>query len=375
MTKKLPQACATDKEIYDLLMSGKQRVTTAVLRGLARKRGIFYSPRDSRDKLVENISGLLHDHRDVLEIVDKRESSQRGEKTTSITLDALLTQAEIKAAIADYKKDVQGTEVVTSSAQGGDVVNVNLEYDEFDYSKTRLLQKQTKEAEVSFVAKEGKTVIRMPATDKGRAVVQSLKKKIDAGRAVTVVAEAIELTDLKDADLRTRFFISLFSKMKDFKQTTVTSLKVAKGFSENTQAEIEFDDGQDEQDDKDAAMLSVVNDVALSGSNLTASPQYKQLRDGGFFITNMVWVAIRQIAPFDLVQFTAGFESAHEGTNFRYSVRIAPKLGSGEHAKNFRAATEGEKTILFDVIEKTSRSVLNDLRSAESASELADKVG
>ena len=42
------QYCATDKEIYDALMSAKQKIGEKVLLELANDRGIFFSPKDSR---------------------------------------------------------------------------------------------------------------------------------------------------------------------------------------------------------------------------------------------------------------------------------------------------------------------------------------
>ena len=44
---------ATDKEIFDVLASSRQRVGETALLDMARSRGIFYSPRDSRDVLAE----------------------------------------------------------------------------------------------------------------------------------------------------------------------------------------------------------------------------------------------------------------------------------------------------------------------------------
>jgi len=43
---------ATNKEIHDLLYSAKQKVTEGTLHELLRDRGIFCSPQESRDALV-----------------------------------------------------------------------------------------------------------------------------------------------------------------------------------------------------------------------------------------------------------------------------------------------------------------------------------
>ena len=46
MSKNALQYCATDKEIYDALMSAKQKINEKVLLELAKDRGIFYSAKD-----------------------------------------------------------------------------------------------------------------------------------------------------------------------------------------------------------------------------------------------------------------------------------------------------------------------------------------
>ncbi|MEE2577389.1 hypothetical protein, partial [Pseudomonas aeruginosa] len=76
--------CATDKEVYDVLMSGKQRLTDSVLLDLAKDRGIFYSPNESRDELSEIMSLLTYDYYDLQVLLSRREQKSRGEKLQSI---------------------------------------------------------------------------------------------------------------------------------------------------------------------------------------------------------------------------------------------------------------------------------------------------
>lgn len=56
MSEYLNQFFATDKDIFDLLASAKQKLTENVLREIARERGIFYSPNDSREALADALS-------------------------------------------------------------------------------------------------------------------------------------------------------------------------------------------------------------------------------------------------------------------------------------------------------------------------------
>ena len=49
MPKEQLLYCATDKEIYDLLIASKQSITEGILLSIARERGIFYAPRETRE--------------------------------------------------------------------------------------------------------------------------------------------------------------------------------------------------------------------------------------------------------------------------------------------------------------------------------------
>lgn len=71
------QYCATDKEIYDALMSAKQKISEKVLLELAKDRGIFFSPKETREDLCSAISLLPHDYHDLNTLLEQREHQGR----------------------------------------------------------------------------------------------------------------------------------------------------------------------------------------------------------------------------------------------------------------------------------------------------------
>lgn len=358
MAESLQQYSASDKEVFDLLMSGKQRLTESVLYELGKDRGIFYSPHDSRDGLVDHLSTLTHDYYDVSGIMQKRETSKRGEKITSVTLDAELNADDIKEIVQDYQKTVTGTETVRSHPQGASGYVMSVEYDEYDYSKTRLIQRQRKDAELEFRTKDGKTTVRMPATEKARAVLGKLKSDLEGRRKSVIKTEEIELSLLTTPDERTRFFLDILEAIPSYSQHTVISLKVSTSFTERDDDSLQFDEDDDEKKAAAAELLSVVRNVALSGSNLVLSPEYQGLRKRGFFITSITWRARQTKSPYDHVQFEIGFDLLHQGKGFKYAVRYAPAQSSGEPSKTFRSVPEPLRSTLLEVIEKSARSVL-----------------
>lgn len=361
MSEKLQQYCATDKEVYDLLISGKQKLTESVLHELARDRGIFYSPKATRDALVDRLALLTHDYHDVIGVIERRDHGRRGEKTTSVALSTELSIDEIKEVIQAYQTEVQKTEKVTSHQKGSDGAVMNIEYDEYDYSRTRLIQRQRKDASIEIASKGGITTIRMPATEKAKIVVTNLREKIEGKKKAIIPAQEIELTNLISAEDRTAFFTSLISSIPGYSLQTVTNLKVASGVSEELDESVEIEEEDDASIKQE--MLAVVHSVAIHGKNLVASEQYQQLRKGGFFITAITWRSTQQQSPYNLVQFDASFDDGPAGKGFKYGVRYATRLPSGEYTKSFKPVEDEDKPRLFELIEATARKVLADLIS------------
>ena len=368
--------CATDKEIYDLLMSGKQRITDAVLHTIARDRGIFFSPKESRETLVSSLSLLLYGHADLQRLLGQRESPGRAEKLTSLTLKAALSVEDIRQVCGDYRDNAPGDEKVTTHQEGTNKYVVKLGYSELDYSKTRLLQRRKREAEIEFLVGAGGTTIRMPATQKAKEVVASIKNALDVQKKAEIPTESIELTDLPTPEARTEFFTSLISGLNGFRLENVTSIRVDSSLAHHK------NDGQgefDEEDDTDSAepvdqstteaaeeMLSVVENVALKGQSLLGSAEYQQLKAKGFYTTNIVWKSKQTESPSDILEFEAGFDEPREAKGFKYNVKGVYRYLNGRYTVSLRPLTKEEKAPLLTLLERTARQVLAQLRQSKA---------
>ena len=355
----LGQIFATDKEIYDLIMASPKRLTAGMLLDLASDRRIFCSSQDSREELASFLSGLHHDYHDIAGLMQKGEHGRRAERTTFVEIDSELTPAEIKSAVVAYQQIVNRTEVISVPTSTVARTRVNLEYDEIDYSRTRLIQKQRRQAEIDFAVKDGKTRIRMPATEKARSVVKVLKEKIASGRATSLEADEISVSDLINARDRNAFFMNLIKEITGYRLEMVTDAKVARNVIEK----------EDDQDDEVAAeeaqreLISVVNSVSMRGVNIILTQEYQKFLEQGFLLTAITWRAIQIEDPGDLVQFEVAFEDGIGGSRFRYAVRYSPMLASGKHAKSFQSVPEARKPSLFSLIEDSARKVLTAVRS------------
>lgn len=352
---------ATNKEIHDLLYSAKQKVTEGTLHELLRDRGIFCSPQESRDALVNLVSMLPHDYADVCGILERREASKRGEKTSTVTLNVELSSDELKAVIADYQNEEIREEVRSFKKSEAEFV-MNVTYSDFDYSKTRLLQRQDRDATIEFSQVNGRTEVRIPATDKARSIIDKLKARIEAKKMQPLQLEEIELTGLTSAEDRTTFFTRLISSIPQLPLENVSRLRVAHANPETDSDEIDLD--EDEVEAVEEKMLGIVENVALSGENLVASGMYQDLKAKGFFITSITWRAKQAVHPFAIVEFDAGFEDRQAGKKFRYSVHGALRFKNGSYTKNIRPVEDAEKSALLALIENTARSALADLLEA-----------
>lgn len=353
--------CATDKEIYDVLMSAKQRIGPGVILELAKDRGIFYSSKDSRETLVNSLSLLSHDCYDLNTILGHREHAGRAEKLTSVTLNTTLTVDEIKEVIKEYTAESPSDEKVTSHAKGADQYILNVKYSDIDYGKTRLIQRTPKEAGIEFYIEGDKTIIRMPSNAKAKEVFGRIKNKLDGKKKTDIPTDLIEISEFTTSESRTEFFTSLISKLKGFKLDNVTSVKVEPITKELGEDELDLEDDQNKEQAKQEA-LALVKNVALKGETLLASDEYQSLLKKGFFITTIIWRSKQASPPYPIVEFEAAFEEPEAGKGFKYSVRGMLNFIDGEYTKTLRPISAEDKEELLSLIEETATSTIAEIR-------------
>lgn len=356
------QACATDKEIFDLLMGTKKRFTETALLDIAKSRGVFYSPKDDREMLASNISLLPHTSRSVLSLLAHREIASRSERVTHVTLSQEVDIEKIKEVTLAYKSEQHPGEEVECVQQGMHGYKMSVRYSEIDYSKTRLIQRREKEADIEFVVEGGQTTIRMPVNDKATAIGLDLKKRIEQSQAAKLVTSLIELSDVNDPQQRSEFFTTFIASMDGFRLRTVTSLKVEK--HDNDDDPSDLDDDDDDHAAEEREMLAVVESVALKGQGLHTSTEYQEFRERGFYISSIIWRAEQEQPPHDLVEFEAGFDDPETCKVFRYKVRGVAHKVKDKHTKTLKPAEASERDIWLGVIEATAHAVLKGLRES-----------
>lgn len=364
--------CATDKEVYDVLMSGKQRLTDGVLLELAKDRGIFYSPEEDRDELSEIMSLLPHDFYDLQVLLARREQKARGEKIQSVVLKGVLTVDEIRMVAKEFEDNPPPDEVVKVGVTDGKV-NINVEYPELNYGKSRLMQRVVKEANIEFEIGAESTTLRFPANAKGQIIAERLKDRIEEKRKAEVPVVRIELTELIGHEAKTEFFTRLIRGISGFRLSNVTNVKV-----ESSQAKSSSDeDDEDPSNIGDEArheMLGVVRNVALRGESLLTSKQYQDLKSGGFYIASIIWASDKTSGDKERVEFFAGFAKPETGEGFNFSVRGIYTINGVDYVSNIKKPSDEDRKLYISLVEDSALSVLKELLSEQKA-KLSGKEG
>ncbi len=182
MASDVLKFCATDKEVYDLLMSSRQRINAAVLHDMAKQRGIFYSPHETRESLANQLSLLPYDYEALDELLGQSANPNRAERVTSVTLKTKVTPEEVKELLSQIQNEIGPEEKITSHSANAQTQVVQYEYTEIDFGKTRLLQRRERESDIRIITEGENTTIRMPANEKTRDFVGKLQQALEAKR-------------------------------------------------------------------------------------------------------------------------------------------------------------------------------------------------
>jgi hypothetical protein len=353
--------CATDKELFDVLMSSKQHFGPRTLLALARQRGILCSSSDERADLADELSMMIFGFDEIRAIQDEFERAGRGEKTTSFRINAELTPAEIKQIADEYRDSADDEEKVVTSAVGQTGVAVDLKYTETDFSKTRLRQRQTREAHIEFKVEPGHTVVTLPATEKARQTATALRERLYAKKQTSIAVEEVDLSGVTDPALRTAFFTRLITRLPDFSLQNVTSVKA--DLAEEPKDVIQDDDDREESDQEASEqMLGFVRAIALHGESLLASPEYQAFQKRGFSLTSIIWRSKRTVLPYPIVEFDAAFDQPELGCGFKYSVRGWATQKEGDYIKNIKSVPPENKKTFLDLIENTAITVQREIK-------------
>jgi hypothetical protein len=142
-------------------------------------------------------------------------TSSRSEKKTFKYLKTEHSLEEFRSVAAHYQAEAEEEgESVSYSNAGTTDFFLNVKYDEVDFSKTRLRQRQRREAALEFQVRNGQTVLIYPSNEKINLVVEALIERAMAEKKPQIAVEEVDLSSIKSHELRTkRWKMSLMCKL------------------------------------------------------------------------------------------------------------------------------------------------------------------
>ncbi|WP_237673625.1 hypothetical protein [Vreelandella profundi] len=365
--------CATDRDIHDLLLSNQQKFTPKVLRELAFSRNVICSDVSEKKKLADYLSVITHDHYDLDELIEKRESKARREKSTFETYKVSLEGDEVKEILGklretyseDSNKDFKFTQTSSTSFKAA------YSYIDMLYSKTRFTQRQHYKAEISIDVKDNELQVRMPAGLRETDFTDVFQKKMQESIYLPVVRESISLENIRAPELRSQFFLKLISSIEGLRFKGVFKVKVSSkhlipdvfddAAFDNEDEENEKTNGEDKNSEDSPAMLQAIHRMILDGENIESSSEYQDLTKSGYFINSISWIATENVSPYTQYFMEVGFSDGDTCKNFRYSLKGVKNVKGGFYNKSVRPPSENNTLWFNEAIELVSRTILEEI--------------
>ncbi|MFG1362375.1 hypothetical protein [Xanthobacter versatilis] len=370
----MAQLFATDKEIYDLIMASSRRLSANALVELLQDRRIFIGA-DGRSKLADMLATLPHDYHDVVGLVAKGEMARRAERTTSVRIPGSISLADLRAALASYVTDVAGREEVHTQSATAHRLMVHIEYDEVEYSRTSLIQKQRKSSDFDFHIDENLVTVRFPASEKAREIISQVTSKLSELKRQNYIPEGITVSHITTPAGRSDFFLKLMRSIEGFRFLTVTDVRVGR-FSEG--GGVDALDGEEATDQsiggRSEQLISYIQSVSMRGENLVMTQEFQRLMAGGFFVTALTWDADRIGEPRDLMRFDVSFEEGVAGTGLRYALRHKTRRDNGNLVATFHPVPDIHRPGLFGAIESAARRVLLEMEAQRAPRSESDRA-
>lgn len=312
-----------DKDVFDLLTSTK--VSMDRLRLLARGRGLLLSKEDSRDDVIARISRLPYGLRQVKELLDCISTPQRRDDQTVCKVVTRCDATDLRKCLDDLISDRTSTQQEVYSAPkqiGKNTVSITASFPEVDPGKSRLAQRVIRDVEIQVEQTRSGLTIRCTDQSRARLIVKELIERLNKVSPCEQIT--IDLSGVHDAELRTKFFLDVMSRVPGYICDNVINIRASR---------LPSSGGKNDDEETSSARRNFeasVRKVVLTGQRLDKSPYYRQLE--GFFISQASWIA-RNDKKGLLAEFEIGFGDDENASNFFYSVQRVFEMSSrGEYS-------------------------------------------
>lgn len=313
----------SDSDMFDVMSCYERKVSITYLYNLLLSRGILVSKSDSREDLISFASSLNYNYKQFKDISAHVAKTSRKEKTSSVEVNCTVSEldlSEIAASLKNQFGNKPQEKYSSTSSNIQDTIRIDIEYDDIDHSKTRLIQKMRKEAFIEIDKSAGSVKIRYTANEKIASrvseVIQIIGKKLNEPK---LEKREIDFSQVSDKLKITTFFQKLVNDTEGFKLHDVSSIRFHKPKNEAALAlpEDGSDEGLDEPDSdtNDGTILR----ASFLGGALLSSSDCRGFLSRGYYISKIRWIS-ESLTDHIRVVMEAELDNPTECKGYKYHV-------------------------------------------------------
>ncbi|MEA9854288.1 hypothetical protein VDF98_21565 [Xanthomonas campestris pv. raphani] len=344
---------ATDKNIFDAL--NEHKIDAATITELFLDRNTIVSSIADRVDLSRKFSRLQHDYFDHKKIASRLGVVPRRERITATKLLGKIEIENIRKAVEVIKNKFEASGDTVSVSKVGDGLVVLIQYSKIDYRRSEFNQVQRRDGVLEIMKSTDSVLVRSTQNsyiDGVRdSLVAALKSEVNG-----LVREDVSLFDYPDAQIRSRFFYDLFSKLPGYAFRDVTDLYVYKPTVGDLSGDVDVDSPQVER-------------VALRGNQVSNSKIFTSLAKDGYYTVRVGWQAVDQSGKGHLYSIEVVFSDPVGCTGLSYVLLAVNERDETKgHRKARRSPTRGESEELSKAIEARARELIKILKNGAASS-------
>lgn len=327
-----------DKDIEDLLSN--PRFSQRALLQIAKERGVFLSPDDSREDIVRYLSMQYFDWTAKSSIAARLNKAEAEEKRATVQFERVATLTAIEKAAEKVKQELPQNRETVNVSKVGDRLVLSGTYIDVDPTRSKAMQREQRQFMVEFAVDKGAVKAEYTHSERAGALISKIVTELKADEATKDTSvRRVSMSGIKDPALRTDFLLKVRTGLAGFRPLDVHDLNVDHRFE--IAPEEDGDDENDEEEETESSataeeeeVKSLVRSAALHGNGLLTCDLYQKLRESGYYIYKLAWSARELEGEGRAMDFEAGFDDPVRGEGFAYDLRrVLPSESDKETGK------------------------------------------
>ncbi|MGF1741462.1 hypothetical protein L4C34_10350 [Vibrio profundum] len=383
MNKYQATLFANESDIYTALHSNKSKMAPKSLRKIGFDRGLIFSKKLEREELVERLADLPFSYSHV-ENIQKKLDSKSNQELYSVKrifngqadfgdfdIDELHDVIEI---VKQNRPSMLGNEEIEHFGAIG-MYTVSIEYTEFDFKRNKFQQRKLYGGEIRFIQRKDYVSVRYTYTKRIKEILNKILKTYQEQTRSIIDVREIDLSDIKDADLRNAFALNIYdfehvhSSSSKFIYAGLEKVRVSKIRTILDDEEfIEVDEGEGDEFENDAKIddkenKTFIDNASYDGKSLVNTSQIEDLCKDSFYRSQIKWKSKATFLPGNpVITFELAFDQKYEATDLKF--KIVSKETAGEPETRVKL-TDAEFDQVIYHLEKHI-FVVNDFVSSEA---------